>query len=1212
MRHPTAAPPVPALLAAARPVVERLEGRQLLAASPAGAGSGDGLRADYFDNGDLTAPVLSRVDPTVDFDWKAGSPDARVGADTFSARWSGRVEAEFSETYRFTTRSDDGVRLWLDGRLLIDDWTLHAPADRGATIPLRAGQKYDLVLEYFEQAGGAQARLSWSSPSRPSQVVPQARYYSAAVSVPPPVPVVGGTGLRGEYFDNADLTGPSFHRVDPTVDFDWRGGSPGPSIGPDTFSARWTGQVEPATTATYTFHTTTDDGSRLWVDGRLVVDDWSPHSAQDRSGTVSLQGGRRYEIKYEYFENGGDAIAKLGWSAPGVERQVVPAARLFPAPEVAGPVAPPPHAGDGLRAEYFDDADLTDPVLTRIDPTVDFDWGAGSPDPRVGPDTFSARWTGQVLPQYSERYTFRTYTDDGARLWVDGKLVVDDWTLHGAGERIGTIDLEGGRRYDLKLEYFDQAYDAVAGLRWSSRSQAPETVPQARLFSAAAPSAARGTLMLGAGTFTVAEGGGQVQVPVRRVGGTAGTVTVDYQTVDGTAVANRDYVPTAGVLTIPDGADRGILSIPILDDAVPAGDRSFSVSLNGVTGADLSEPRTAIVTIRDDDQAAPPTSGGDYVDFRGPLTSYSNQDSRGATVTVSPDGRAVTIGGNSWKKLPLSHRVTADTVVEFEFRADGPRGEILGIGLDDDNDHDDGKRTFKVAGSQGWAGGIDATAAAGEDAGGGWRRYRLKYGELDPYFEPFDAQYLGLAADHDGGSATAGWASASFRNVRVHDDGDPAAPPPPTGGGTFSIETVVSGLTEPTATAFLPGADVQTMLVAQKDGVVRVVRGGQLLAAPFIDLRSVVNNVRDRGLLGLAVHPDFPSKPYVYVAYTYDPPETAGRTGLAGPDGKGNRAARVERIEADLSGNALVAKPGGRVVILGANSTWANISRPDGNSTADGSIPESGLRPDGGRVPDFIATDSESHGIGALAFGLDKSLFVTVGDGASYGIVDRRAVRVQDLDSLSGKLLRVDPLTGRGLVDNPFYDGDAGHDRSKVYALGLRNPFRLAIDPTSGEPFVGDVGWTAWEEVNTGRGANFGWPFFEGGYTTAGGSVNLPTKGYQDLAEGRAFYATNPTITAPLYAESHPDGARAVILGTFNRRPVGVASPYPSSYANALFLSDFGRNAVKAIRLTDAGAVGSVETLTGRYGQIVQMSQGPDGRIYIVDLYGKVGRLMYA
>lgn len=132
-----------------------------------------GLRAEVFDTDDLSGePKVVRVDASVDFDWGSGSPDRIIEDDTFSVRWQGKIEPQYSETYTLEVLSDDGVRLYIDGQLVIDDWTEHAAASRTATVALVAQQRHAIRLEYFERSGAAVAKLYWSSPSQSRQIVP--------------------------------------------------------------------------------------------------------------------------------------------------------------------------------------------------------------------------------------------------------------------------------------------------------------------------------------------------------------------------------------------------------------------------------------------------------------------------------------------------------------------------------------------------------------------------------------------------------------------------------------------------------------------------------------------------------------------------------------------------------------------------------------------------------------------------------------------------------------------------------------------------------------------------------------------------------------------------------------------------------------------------------------------------------------------------------
>ena len=146
-----------------------------------------------------------------------------------------------------------------------------------------------------------------------------------------------GNGLSATYYDNLDFTGTTVTRVDPTIDFNWGTGSPAAGIGVDTFSARWTGQVEPPVSGAYTFYTQSDDGVRLWVNGQPVIDNWTDHASVENSGTIALTAGVRYDIRMEFYENGGNALARLSWSSgTSVPKAVVPSSRLFPT------TAPPP------------------------------------------------------------------------------------------------------------------------------------------------------------------------------------------------------------------------------------------------------------------------------------------------------------------------------------------------------------------------------------------------------------------------------------------------------------------------------------------------------------------------------------------------------------------------------------------------------------------------------------------------------------------------------------------------------------------------------------------------------------------------------------------------------------------------------------------------------------------------------------------------------
>jgi hypothetical protein len=155
-----------------------------------------------------------------------------------------------------------------------------------------------------------------------------------------------------------------------------------------------------------------------------------------------------------------------------------------PAGAQATRAAPPLGTGNGLFGQYYDDSNLTDLHATRTDGTVDFDWGYGSPHWSIGPNTFSARWSGMIEPQFSETYTFHVTVNDGVRLWVNGTQVINEWRIQNQQEFSTTpIALVAGNQYSVRMEFFEFVDRAMARLEWSSPSTPRQVVPRTQLYS---------------------------------------------------------------------------------------------------------------------------------------------------------------------------------------------------------------------------------------------------------------------------------------------------------------------------------------------------------------------------------------------------------------------------------------------------------------------------------------------------------------------------------------------------------------------------------------------------------------------------------------------------------------------------------------------------------------------------------------------------------
>lgn len=209
---------------------------------------------------------------------------------------------------------------------------------------------FDGVIKLGEVTG-APYNFIWSNaPAGGHSLTARARDNRLAITESAPVmitvippPIGTGTGLIGNYYNNVDFTGALLQRIDPQVNFNWGDGSPDASMEADSFSVRWIGQVQPRFSETYNFYTICDDGSRLWVNDQLLVNDWNDHAATEQSGIIALQAGRLYKIKLEFYEAGGGAVAQLAWASPSVTREFIPATQLYPVVD---------EDGDGLPDDW--------------------------------------------------------------------------------------------------------------------------------------------------------------------------------------------------------------------------------------------------------------------------------------------------------------------------------------------------------------------------------------------------------------------------------------------------------------------------------------------------------------------------------------------------------------------------------------------------------------------------------------------------------------------------------------------------------------------------------------------------------------------------------------------------------------------------------------------------------------------------------------------
>ena len=440
-------------------------------------------------------------------------------------------------------------------------------------------------------------------------------------------------------------------------------------------------------------------------------------------------------------------------------------------------------------------------------------------------------------------------------------------------------------------------------------------------------------------------------------------------------------------------------------------------------------------------------------------------------------------------------------------------------------------------------------------------------------------------------------------------------PPSTQAPGDFAVagfgEVVIwDGLVNPMAIEFAPDGRI---FVGEKSGLIKVFSSlDDSTASPYADLRTNVHNFWDRGLLGMALDPDFVTNGRMYVSYAY---------------------------------NAAIGQAAPRWVAAGGNPTSDPCPNPPG-ATDDGCVISGRLSvlTDGSNEQVLIndwCQQYPSHSMGDIVFDAEGALIMTGGDGANFNAADwgqwggdqpgtptsqnpcgdpfdsgapnegqatgeGGGLRSQDIrtDSddlgLGGTVIRVSPTTGAPpRSDNPRFDEEPTTNGKRIVAHGLRNPFRLTIHPVTGDVWVGDVGWGTWEEINRlnpdGTSVpNFGWPCREG--------VAFEPAGWDETN----LCTSMPTPTAPHFAYQHgPAVGGGCAQGTSSISGLAFypGGAYPDQYDNALFFTDYSRRCIWVLPPTGAGGAPNAAgvALFGDLAEPVQLKVGPGGDLFYAD-----------
>jgi len=293
-------------------------------------GRGNGLLGCYFANTNLSGQAYVRLDENVNFSWEAQAPMPRLNNGDFSVLWFGEVEAPVAGDYSFFISTEEGGRLFLKNQHMIERWGKQEAADTSMTLSLKAGEHVAVRMEYFHSTGKGKAKLSWSGPGLPKGIIPADRLYPTGnISEHRSSIGTASNGVLATYYNKPDLSGDSFSRVEPGVQFS-TSNPPAPGFPTTNYSVRWNGQIRADFTEPYTFHITADEGVRFAVNGLTLIDHWDQEEPQEITQAVSLVAGEKTDIEMELKNSQAGASARLEWSSASVPKALVPADHFFP------------------------------------------------------------------------------------------------------------------------------------------------------------------------------------------------------------------------------------------------------------------------------------------------------------------------------------------------------------------------------------------------------------------------------------------------------------------------------------------------------------------------------------------------------------------------------------------------------------------------------------------------------------------------------------------------------------------------------------------------------------------------------------------------------------------------------------------------------------------------------------------------------------------
>ena len=417
----------------------------------------EGVNYEYYEDESFkVVPDFNKIDPAFKsfakkFDLSVAKRDSR-----FALKFEGFVDIPKDGLYTFYTNSDDGSILYIDDFKIVDNDGLHPSREVSGDIGLKAG-KHKIIVSYFQQDAGKVLNVQYSGPGIVKQVIPQSQLFRKNTidllpSVSPPHIV---QGLNFDYYEIESLKKiPEFTEYTPVISGTTENFNIDVGNRQNQVAVHFEGYLDISKDGFYTFYTSSDDGSLLYIDGVLIVNNDGLHPLVEKSGKVGLQAGKHHII-VDYFQAGGGKSLTVSFSGEDLLKTQIPASSLFrDQKEDLWPAVQVSNIESGLYYKYYEVKsynqlpDFGGLQITKEGAVTEFDISVASRT-----ESFAIQFEGYVDIPADGFYNFYTSSDDGSALFIDNKEIVNNDGLHPMRERSAQVGLQAGKHY-IRVNFF--------------------------------------------------------------------------------------------------------------------------------------------------------------------------------------------------------------------------------------------------------------------------------------------------------------------------------------------------------------------------------------------------------------------------------------------------------------------------------------------------------------------------------------------------------------------------------------------------------------------------------------------------------------------------------------------------------------------------------------------------------------------------------------